>query len=303
MDRLSEMEAFAAVVDQGGFTGAASKLGISKSAVSKHVSALEGRLGTRLLNRTTRRVNPTEIGLVYYDRVRSALAAAREADASVSALKATPTGTLNLVVSTDFGATVLPSLIGGFLDAYTGVDVNLVLTNRYVELISEGYDVALRLGARPDSSLQSHRVMTYSRYVVGSPDYLAAHGAPERIEDLATHRLLHAEDGKNGACWTLVSATGETRVVRTGGRLTANSGLCLRENALNGLGLAFLPSFLVEDDLRAGRLRNAMPHFPDQSQTLFAVFPQNRAVLPRVRAFVDYLHDALNGHEDQRAIA
>lgn len=148
MDRLSEMEAFAAVVDQGGFTGAAAKLGISKSAVSKHVASLETRLGARLLNRTTRRVNPTEIGLIYYDRARSVLAAALEADSTVAALQSEPAGTLELVVSTDFGASVLPPLLGRFLDQYPKVDVNLRLTNRYVEVVSEGYDVALRLGSR-----------------------------------------------------------------------------------------------------------------------------------------------------------
>lgn len=303
MDRLSEMEAFAAVVDQGGFTGAAAKLGISKSAVSKHVSSLEGRLGARLLNRTTRRVNPTDIGLVYYDSARNVLAAAVEADTTVSSLQAEPAGTLDLVVSTDFGATILSPLIGGFLERYPEVEVNLVLTNRYVELVSEGYDLALRLGSQPDSSLTSHKIDTYSRYIVASPSYLEREGRPSRIEDLAQHRLLHFQGNRKDKSWHLLSTTGETRVVRTRGRLAANSGLCLRENALAGLGLAFLPDFLVQEDLAAGRLVNAMPNLPQQTMSLYAVYPPSCAVQPRVRAFVDFMKHQFADHTTQRAIA
>lgn len=293
MDRLSEMEAFAAVVDQGGFTGAAHKLGISKSAVSKHVSSLEARLGTRLLNRTTRRVNPTDLGLVYYDRVREALAAARDADASVNELQASPSGTLSLVVSSDFGTSVLSAVMGGFVSRYPDLNVDIVMTNRYVELISEGYDLALRLGSRPDSSLRSHRLRSYTRHIVGSPAYLAQHGVPQRIEDLGDHQLLHFNDHRTGPCWTVVSGTGETRIVRTPGRVTANNGTSLRAAALDGLGLAFLPEFLIQDDLAAGRLTTVLDSMPEQSLPLYAVYPPSRAVLPRVRAFVDYLTETL----------
>lgn len=303
MDRLSEMEAFAAVVDQGGFTGAAAKLGISKSAVSKHVSSLETRLGARLLNRTTRRVNPTEIGLIYYDRARRVIAAATEADSTVSALQTEPAGTLELVVSTDFGVSILSPMIGAFLENFPKVEVNLVLTNGFSELLSESYDVALRLGTRPDSSLSSQKIDTFSRFVVASPDYLAREGAPRRIEDLAHHRLLHFNDNQADTCWRLISPTGEIRVVRTRGRLTANSDMCLRENALNGLGIAFLPDFLVRDDLETGRLKEAMPSLPQQTLPLFAVCPPSRAVLPRVRAFIDFISNTEERQVARQAIA
>lgn len=303
MDRLSEMEAFAAVVDQGGFTGAAGKLGISKSAVSKHVSSLETRLGARLLNRTTRRVNPTEVGLAYYDRARSVLAAALEADSTVSSLQAEPTGTLRVVVSTDFGASVLSPIIGDFLDQYRQVDVNLVLTNRYVELMSEEYDVALRMGSKPDASLKSYKLDTFARYIVASPTYLAREGMPNRIEDLAQHRLLHFHDSEGDASWAVRSHTGETRIVRTRGRLAANSGLCLRENALAGLGIAFLPDFLVADDLEAGRLKHAIPNLPEQNLPLYVTYPANRTLSPRVRAFVDYMRSVYAQPLQHRAIA
>ena len=146
MDRLTEMEAFATVVDQGGFTDAAKKMGISKSAVSKHVSALEARLGARLLNRTTRRVSPTEIGLAYYDRARRVLNDAGEADALVTSMQSAPSGLLRVSVATDFGVNLLSPILGEFLLEYPDITVNMVLNNRYVELISEGFDMAIRVG-------------------------------------------------------------------------------------------------------------------------------------------------------------
>ncbi|MEM8554582.1 MAG: LysR family transcriptional regulator [Pseudomonadota bacterium] len=303
MDRLTEMEAFAAVVDQGGFTGAATKLGMSKSAVSKHVSSLENRLGARLLNRTTRRVNPTDIGLLYYDRARQVLSAATEADASVTSLQSDPSGTLQLVVSTDFGATVLSPLITSFLNRYQDMDVNMVLTNRYVELVSEGYDLALRIGAKPDSSMQSHRLDTITQYLVASPEYLARSGRPSRIEDLAQHQLLHFHTPDSDPNWSLMSHTGERRIVRTKGRMTANSGLCLREHALAGMGIAFLPDFLVGEAMADGKLCDAMPSLPPQKIPLYAIYPPNRGSIQRVRTFVDFLNTAYSRPVENRAIA
>ena len=147
MDRLTEMEAFATVVDQGGFTDAARKLGMSKSAVSKHVSALEARLGARLLNRTTRRVAPTDIGLAYYDRARRVLHDAGDADALVIAMQSAPSGLLRLSVAADFGATLLAQILGQFLQDYPDITVNMVMNHRYVEMISDGFDMAIRVGA------------------------------------------------------------------------------------------------------------------------------------------------------------
>ena len=155
MDRLTEMEAFATVVDQGGFTDAAKKMGISKSAVSKHVSSLEARLGARLLNRTTRRVSPTEIGLAYYDRARRVLNDAGEADALVTSMQSAPSGLLRISVATDFGVNHLSPVLSEFLADFPDITVNMVLNNRYVELISEGFDMAVRIGERMTASSAS----------------------------------------------------------------------------------------------------------------------------------------------------
>ena len=155
MDRLNEMDAFVHVVDHGGFSEAARRIGISKSAVSKQVAALEDRLGVRLLNRTTRRVNPTEIGNAYYERAKHVLAGAAEADEMVTAMQSAPRGTLRVSVPVNFGESHLGTIVGQFLAEYLDVSVELVLEDRFVELVSEGYDMAIRIGILADSSLKA----------------------------------------------------------------------------------------------------------------------------------------------------
>ena len=158
MDRLTEMEAFVQVVDHGGFTDAARKMGLSKSAVSKHVSALEARLAVRLLNRTTRRVSPTEVGLAYYDRARLVLTGAAEADSMVTAMQATPKGSLRVSAPVNFGISQVSPAVARFLCAYPEVDINMVLDDRFVELVAEGFDVAIRIGTLADSSLKASKL-------------------------------------------------------------------------------------------------------------------------------------------------
>ena len=201
MDRLTEMEAFATVVDQGGFTDAAKKMGISKSAVSKHVSALEARLGARLLNRTTRRVSPTEIGLAYYDRARRVLNDAGEADALVTSMQSAPSGLLRVSVATDFGVNLLSPILGDFLLEYPDITVNMVLNNRYVELISEGFDMAIRVGELEDSSLRARKLTETTKRMIGAPGYFQKFGRPQKIDDLNDHKLLHYSNQANGNVW------------------------------------------------------------------------------------------------------
>lgn len=292
MDRLTEMEAFAMVVDQGGFTDAARKMGISKSAVSKHVSALESRLGARLLNRTTRRVSPTEIGLAYYDRARRVLNDAGEADALVTAMQSEPSGQLRLTVPTDFGVNHVSPLMGGFLQAYPDISLNMVLDNRYVELISEGFDMAIRVGELEDSSLKARKICETTMRMIGAPSYFEKHGYPERIEDLNQHRLLHYSNEAQGNVWKVIAPSGEKRMVRSAGSLSVNDGQSLLKAAIGGFGIAFLPSFLYGAALRDGALEEAMPHLPLDVQGIYAVYPPGRYPQPKVRAMIDYLVDA-----------
>ena len=289
MDRLTEMEAFATVVDQGGFTDAARKMGISKSAVSKHVSSLESRLGARLLNRTTRRVSPTEIGLAYYDRALRVLNDAGEADALVSSMKSDPSGLLRVSAATDFGVLHLSPVLGDFLDEFPEISINMVLNNRYVELISEGFDMAIRIGELEDSSLRARKLCETTRRMVASPTYFQRHGRPQKIDDLNEHRLLHYSSQAGGAVWKLLAPSGERRQVRSSGGLSVNDGQSLLNAAVSGLGIAYLPSFLYAEALKNGQIEEAIPDLPVERLGVFAVYPPGRFTQPKVRAFIDYL--------------
>ena len=292
MDRLTEMEAFATVVDQGGFTDAARKMGISKSAVSKHVSSLEARLGARLLNRTTRRVSPTEIGLAYYDRARRVLNDAGEADALVTSMQSAPSGLLRISVATDFGVNHLSPVLGDFLQEFPDITVNMVLNNRFVELISEGFDMAVRIGELEDSTLRARKLTETSKKMIASPGYFARYGRPARIDDLNEHKLLHYSNAAGGAVWKLTAPSGEKRQVRTAGWLTVNDGQSLLNACIGGLGIAYLPSFLYADALSKGLVEEAMPNLPTETQGIYAVYPPGRFTQPKVRAFIDFLVEA-----------
>lgn len=289
MDRLTEMEAFATVVDQGGFTDAARKLGISKSAVSKHVSALEARLGARLLNRTTRRVSPTEIGLIFYDRARRVLNDAGEAESLVTAMQSAPSGVLRMAVATDFGTALLTPVLDEFLREYPAVAVNMVLSNTYVELISEGFDMAIRLGELEDSTLRARKITEATQRLIAAPSYLAEMGYPARIDDLANHRLLHYSNQSSANVWRITAPSGEVRQVRGSGWLTVNDGKSLLEAAAKGLGIAYLPSYLYHVAMAEGRVVDAMPDLPRTTVSVYAVYPPGRFTQPKVRAFIDFL--------------
>ncbi|MEM7438586.1 MAG: LysR family transcriptional regulator [Pseudomonadota bacterium] len=295
MDRLTEMEAFASVVDLGGFTDAARKMGLSKSAISKHVSSLEARLGARLLNRTTRRVSPTEIGLAYYDKARQVLDDASEADAMVTSMQATPKGSLRLSATTDFGVNHISRALGAFLSKYPEINVNMVLSNRHVDLLSEGFDLAIRIGEMADSSLRARKLAETNMRVIGSPKYLYEFGVPKRIDDLSAHKLLHFSNQSNGNAWKITSPSGEKRLIRAGGSLTVNDGQSLLQAAEDGLGIAYLPSFLYHEAVQDGRLKIVLPDLPVETLGIHVVYPPGLYTQPKLRAFIDFLAEHFRG--------
>lgn len=263
--------------------------GVSKSAVSKHVSSLEARLGARLLNRTTRRVSPTEIGLAYYDRARRVLNDAGEADALVTSMQSAPSGLLRISVATDFGVNHLSPVLSDFLAAYPDITVNMVLNNRYVELISEGFDVAVRIGELEDSTLRARKLTETVKRMVAAPSYIEKFGRPQKIDDLNEHKLLHYSSQSSGNVWRLTAPSGEKRQVRTAGWLSVNDGQSLLNAAISGLGIAYLPSYLYAEALKSGAVLDAMPSLPDEVQGIYAVYPPGRFTQPKVRAFIDFL--------------
>ncbi len=295
MDRLMEMEAFAKVVDNGGFTDAAKKMGVSKSAVSKHISSLEARLGARLLNRTTRRVSPTEIGLAYYDKAKQVLVDAIEADAMVSSMQIAPRGSIRFAASPDFGGNHLSCVLGEFLGRYPEVSVDMVLSNRHIDPVSDGFDLVIRVGQQQDSSIMAKKLASTKMRIVGSPAYFERHGMPTRIEDLNQHSLLHYSNQPAGNVWRLKSSSGELRTVRASGNLSANDGHSLLKAAEAGLGLAFLPCFLYHEALASGRVLSVLDALPEQSEHIYAMYPHGQYTQPKLRAFLDFLAEYFKG--------
>jgi DNA-binding transcriptional LysR family regulator len=295
MDRLTEMEAFVHVVDQGGFTDAARKLGVSKSAISKHVAALESRLAVRLLNRTTRRVSATEIGLAYYDRAKTVLKDAAEADDMVTAMQEAPRGALRVSAPVSFGIAHLSGAVAAFLTEYPEVEINLVLDDRFVEIVAEGFDLAVRIGTLADSSLRARRLAESGLHLVAAPSYLERAGTPKSLEDLAAHQLLHYSNLSTGNLWRLRGANGQERQVRAGGRLTTNNGDSLRRAAEAGLGIALQPSFILGTALRNGRLVEVLPGASPEPLGIYAVYPPGRFTQPKLRVFIDFLAEYFRG--------
>jgi DNA-binding transcriptional LysR family regulator len=289
MDRLAEMEAFVTVVDTGGFTEAARKLGVSKSAISKSVSALEARLAVRLLNRTTRRVSPTDVGLAYYDRARTVIKDAEEADSMVMAMQDTPHGSLRISVPVSLGMGKISDAIARFLCVYPGVEINMVLDDRFVELLAEGFDMAIRIGALADSSLKARKLAEAHACLVASPAYLAENGVPRSIDDLNHHHLLHYSNLSTGNFWRLRTPSGQERHIRAGGRLTANNGNSLMKAAEAGIGIAWLPSFVIGDAISEGRLVEILPEISQGPIGIYAVFPPGPFPQPKLRALIDFL--------------
>jgi DNA-binding transcriptional LysR family regulator len=295
MDRLSGMAVFVRVVEEESFSAAARVLGISKSAVSKQVAGLEERLGARLLNRTTRRLALTDAGTAFFERAQRILNDAEEAEAAVSQLSAAPRGVLRVNAPVTFGVQHLGPLLPALMAAYPELAIDLVLNDRFVDLVEEGFDVAVRIGRLSDSSLIARRLAPVRRLLVASPAYIAAHGAPERPEDLRDHACLLYTYLLRGDAWSLTGPDGRAAEVRVTGRLRANNGDVLRSALLGGMGIAYTPSFIVGQDLADGHLVRVLPGWEDTTAAVYAVYPHARLVPPKVRAFVDFLADHFTG--------
>lgn len=289
------MEAFVTVVDQGAFTSAAEKMGVSKSAISKHISALEARLGARLLDRTTRRVSPTEIGVNYYERAKRVLLAATDADDMVSALQSTPRGLLRISVPVSFGVRHAASAITAFLKTYPDVKIDLSLNDNRVDLISDGYDLAIRIGILVDSSLRARKLAETKIVLVASPEYLDKYGIPETIDSLADHELLQYSISSAVNSWPLLSKSGEERHIRAKGALAANNGDVLKQAVLDGLGIAVTPSFFLEDELKDGRIVEVLADHPQPNVGIHIVYPPGLYIQPKTRAFIDFMVDHFKG--------
>ena len=286
---LNAMALFARVVEAESFTAAARAQGLSKSAVSKQIARLEDRLGARLLNRTTRRLSLTEAGSAFYEACQKVVAEAESAEQAVTHLAAAPRGQLRVNAPMSFGQLHVAPMLPEFLGACPELSLDLDLNDRQVDLVEEGYDVAIRIGVLDDSSLIVRRLAPSRNILCAAPAYLEAHGHPSVPADLTEHNVLLYSYRTRGSVVRLRGSGGE-RSVTVRGRLRVNNGDALLAAALGGLGIAFLPSFIVGDALRAGDLQCLLPDWRDAAEAgVHAVYPASRNLSPKVRVFVDFL--------------
>jgi len=288
MDRFRELETFVAVVSAGSFVGAAAALRSSKAAVSRLVQDLEARLGARLLHRTTRRLSLTEAGRDYHQRAVQILAELEEADGVASQATRRAVGLLKVNVPLSFGISHLAPLWGSFLALHPEVELDVTLSDRVVDIVDEGFDLAVRITRLPDSSLVSRRLASTRTLLCASPGYLAAHGTPMTLDELSRHQVIGYSYAALGDTWQLQGPEG-LDTVHTHPRFRANNGDTCRAAALDHQGITLQPTFLVGSDLASGRLQRILPEYESAELGVYAVYPTRKHLSGKVRALVDYL--------------
>ena len=293
MDRLAALEAFVKVAETQSFSEAARRLRASKSVVSRQIAALEAELRARLFQRTTRSMTLTEAGRGYFERAARILADLEEANLSVSQLQATPRGRLRVNAPMSLGLLHIAPALPDFLARYPEVDVDLTMNDRFVDLVDEGFDVAVRVGKLDDSSLVARKLASVRRVICASPDYLEARGTPQTPDDLTQHDCLCYSNLSMAHEWRFVTEKGEPWPVTVKGRLNINNGDALKIAALRGLGFVNLPTFIAGSELQAGTLVTVLDRFIPQDASVSAVYPHSRHLSPKVRAFVDFLAERI----------
>ena len=289
MDRVAGMAVFTKVVATGSFSAAARELRVSQASVTKQIKELEGWLGARLLNRTTRRLSLTEIGAGFYERSTRILEAVAEARSAAGALQTAPRGRLRINAPVSFGLLHLAPAVTEFLNVYPDVSIEMLVNDRVVDLLEGEFDVGVRIGRLGDSSLIARRIARVRLVVCAAPEYLARHAVPQTPEDLASHNCLEYTYFESRGEWHLRDPTGADIVVPVSGRYLANNADVLRSTALAGGGIILVPTFLIGDDLRAGRLVRLLSNYPPPEQALHALYPPGRHLSAKVRTFVDFL--------------
>ncbi len=289
MDRIGKMTAFAKVVETGSFVGAARQLRLSSTMVSKHVRELEDRLGVKLLHRTTRRVSLTEVGALFYERCSGLLAELDDLESAASQLQTTPRGVLRVSAPLAFGSLRIPAMLAAFADLYPDVTIELILADRAVDVVEEGFDLAVVVGDIPNSSYMTRLLGLAQAIVCAAPGYLAKRGIPQTPEDLFTHNCLtHAIPGVSKG-WAFVGPDNKPCLVKISGNFITNSMMALLTAALNGQGLILTPTFMVADAVESGTLVTMLSTYTTPEIPIRLVYPPGRYLSAKVRAFIDFL--------------
>jgi DNA-binding transcriptional LysR family regulator len=288
MDPFLEMRTFCAVAEAGSFVRAAEALDFSKAAVSRYVASLEARLGVRLLHRTTRRLSLTDEGEVFHARSKDLLAGLEEAEAELHLRSGAARGVLRISAPVTFGILHLAPLWGAFRERHPQVHLDLTLSDRTVDLVEEGYDVAIRIAALPDSTLVSKRLASTRIVLCASPRYLEASGVPKHPSELARHSVIAYRYWSTGDEWQFDGPTGRVSV-RTRPVVHSNNGDTCRAMALEHRGVILQPTFLVGRELADGTLVELMPEYRSLELDIYALYPTRKHVSPKVRALIEFL--------------
>lgn len=288
MDVLAGMRAFVTTVDEGSFSQAARKLGASKATVSKQVAALEDHLQARLLQRTTRKLSLTDEGRDYVERARRILDDLNDAEDAVSPHGSEPRGKLRISAPNTFGAMHLSTALAAFIERYPLVDLTVEFSDRLVNLVDEGYDLAIRISRLKDSSLIARRISPVPLTTCASPEYWKKHGKPKHPRELSDHKAIMYLYLSTPGEWTF-KENGKPFSVKINGNLTTNNDIVIRSAAVQGVGIFYGPSFIVSRALHKGQLESALEDYYDDPLGVYAIYPSSRNLSPKVRAFIDFL--------------
>ena len=284
MSDWSGVSEFVAVAETESFTAAAKRLGISTAQVSRQISALEERLSAKLFYRTTRKVSVTEVGGIYYQHCRQVMDGLADAERAITNLQSTPKGKLKITAPITYGERSVAPLVNDFVTQYPELEVQLVLSNQQIDLIDEGFDLAIRLGQLGDSTMIGKRLATRKQYVCAAPEYLSAFGAPHTLSELDRHNCLSGT-----LDYWRFQEKGKARNIRVKGNFSCNSGPVLVDAALKGMGIVQLPDYYVQEYINQGQLIELLPNYREPDDAVWALYPQNRHLSPKVRMLVDYL--------------
>ncbi|MGS1005828.1 LysR substrate-binding domain-containing protein [Achromobacter anxifer] len=287
MDRLASMQVFVTTVDLGSISAAADELALSSQLAGKQIRALEASLGVKLLNRTTRRQSLTDEGRLFYERARNILAEMEAAQAQIDESRSQPRGRLRISAPITFGSRGLAPLLSRFMRQYPEVTVELSLTNRTVDLIDEGFDIAFRTGDLPDSGLTARRLAPHRLVLCAAPEYLRNSGIPRRPEDLQQHECLVFAHTSMRTRWSFKGPDGPI-TVPIAGRFSTDSGEALRAAAVGGLGIILQPTELLTEDIESGRLTRLLPKYEPEPRPLHALYVPDRRMTPKLRSFLDF---------------
>lgn len=298
---LNEVLMFTKVVETKSFTAAADALGVPKSTVSRKLAQLEERLGVRLVQRTTRKLSLTDVGQAYYDRIHTVISDIAAAEKVVNDMQATPRGLLRVTTAVDFAERCLSGIVGNFVKQHPDISVELNASDALVDLVEDGYDVAIRFGPLAESSLTAKRLCSLEMFLCAAPSYLAEHGTPSKVSELDDHRRILFAPVARVQSWMLHHGK-ETYEFARPARVISNSFATIRAALIAGSGIGVCSDFMVADDLAAGRLVRVLPKWSSGSGDVFAVYPSRRNIAPKLSTFLTHVTAALSPAPWKRVI-